>query len=91
MISPDDIKCWAFSYDEVEGFLKKYYPNGIIEYDAGGQIWIQQGDTLDVPAVQVLHKVFPEIPEDSICFYPEFGYIYTKPGADVIVIAGLQP
>lgn len=90
MISPQDTRCWAFSYDEFERIIADEVKcEHVVDYGSGGEIWVKMRDE-EYPAIEIVHVAIPEIPDNATCFYPEFGYIYTRKDADVVIIDGIQ-
>lgn len=86
-------KCVGFSYDEVENIIKRYGENYSAKY-TGGILQVVNNDNRDeiIDFAVVLNKIHPEldISESALTIYLDFGYIYPRHGAEVIVIDGIQ-
>lgn len=85
-----DIKCFTFSYQEVEDIMNQWNPNCIPEYE--GVIVRAYVDKEPYEFAAILSEMHPElgISKSAISIYTEAGYIYTKHGVDVVVIDGIQ-
>lgn len=88
-----DINCLGLSYDEVENIVKEYGDNYAVQYQGGIVQVVNNDDDNDVvDFAQLLNKVHSElnISPNALTVYLDFGYIYPRTGAEVIVIDGIQ-
>lgn len=96
MFHSNDIRCYGFSYDEVEATIKQWNDEAEVVYEGG----IVRASTIDdinggieyTDFAKVLKRILPElkIAENAITMYVDFGYIYPRRGVDVLVIDGIQ-
>lgn len=88
-----DIKCIGFSYSEVEDIVMAYDGNYSAQYTGGIVQVINNDDRNEVlDFAFVLSKVRSElnISPNALTIYLDFGYIYPRQGAEVIVVDGIQ-
>lgn len=90
MINSSDIRCFGFSYEEVEDIIREWSPKAEAKY-VGAIVQVKLGDEL-IYFAEILSKVRPElnISPNAVSIYCEVGYIYARRGIDVIVIDGIQ-
>lgn len=96
MINHTDIKCYGFSYNEVEAIIHQWNIAAEVEYE-GGVVLARivdeiNGDIEYTDFAEILVEIHPElyVSTDAITIYLDFGYIYPRNGAEVIVIEGIQ-
>lgn len=88
-----NVNCLGLSYDEVEDIVQEYRDNYAAQYQGGiVQVVNNDNDNDVVDFAQVLNKVHSEwnISPNALTIYLDFGYIYPRTGAEVIVIDGIQ-
>lgn len=90
MLDSSKIKCFGFSYEEVEDIIREWSPKAEAKY-VGAIVQVKLGDEL-IYFAEVLSKMRPEldISPNAVSIYCEVGYIYTRRGVNVIVIDGIQ-
>lgn len=89
----NSINCLGFSYDEIENIVQEYGNNYSARYQGGIVQVVNKNDMSEVvDFAEVLNKVHSElnISPDALTVYLDFGYIYPRTGAEVIVIDGIQ-
>ena len=89
-MSDTGIKCYGFSYEEVEEIMYEWNPDCKPAYQ--GAIVQAYIDDEPYDFAAILNKMKPElnISPNAVSIYCEVGYIYTRRGIDVIVIDGIQ-
>lgn len=90
MVDCSKIRCFGFSYEEVEDIIREWNYKAEAKY-VGAIVQAELGDEL-VYFAEILSKMRPElnISPNAVSIYCEVGYIYTCRGIDVIVIDGIQ-
>lgn len=90
MLDSSKIKCFGFSYEEVEDIIREWSPKAEAKY-VGAIVQVKLGDEL-IYFAEVLSKMRPEldISPNAVSIYCEVGYIYTRREVNVIVIDGIQ-
>ena len=90
MIECSKIRCFGFSYEEVEDIIREWNSKAEAKY-VGAIVQAELGDEL-VYFAEILSKMRPElnISPNAVSIYCEVGYIHTRHGIDVIVIDGIQ-
>lgn len=90
MLDSSKIKCFGFSYEEVEDIIREWSPKAEAKY-VGAIVQVELGDEL-IYFAEVLSKMRPEldISPNAVSIYCEVGYIYTRREVNVIVIDGIQ-
>lgn len=96
MINHTEIKCYGFSYNEVEAIIHQWDTSAEVEYEGG----VVRARTVDennggieyTDFAEILVEIHPElyVSTDAIAMYLDFGYIYPRHGAEVVVIEGIQ-
>lgn len=93
MIDCSEIRCFGFTYEEVEHIVAEYNCDLETKYTGGIVQMENKNDHNDIRYfAEALSKMRPElnISPNSISIYTEIGYIYTRREIDVIVIDGIQ-
>lgn len=90
MVECSKIRCFGFSYEEVEDIIREWNSKAEAKY-VGAIVQAELGDEL-VYFAEILSKMRPElnISPNAVSIYCEVGYIHTRRGIDVIVIDGIQ-
>ena len=90
MLDSSKIRCYGFSYEEVEDIIREWSPKAEAKY-VGAIVQVKLGDEL-IYFAEVLSKMRPEldISPNAVSIYCEVGYIYTRREVNVIVIDGIQ-
>ena len=90
MINNSNIRCFGFSYEEVEDIMYQWNPTCKPAYE--GAIVMAYSDDEQYDFAEILNQVKPElnISPNAVSIYCEVGYIYARRGVDVIVIDGIQ-
>ena len=90
MVDCSKIRCFGFSYEEVEDIIREWNSKAEAKY-VGAIVQAELGDEL-IYFAEILSKMRPElnISPNAVSIYCEVGYIYTCRGIDVIVIDGIQ-
>ena len=80
MVECSKIRCFGFSYEEVEDIIREWNSKAEAKYVGA------------IVQAEILSKMRPElnISPNAVSIYCEVGYIYTRRGIDVIVIDGVQ-
>lgn len=96
MINCTEITCYAFSYNEVEALIHLWDSDAEVIYE-GGTVRAQTVDKVNggvqyTEFAEILVNMRPElyVSTDAITVYLDFGYIYPRKGAEVIVVEGIQ-
>lgn len=88
----ENIKTYAFSYKEIEHMVAQYNSNLEVDYTGGVVSLLENNEQSSVSLIDIINKLFPEhnIAKDAIVMYVDIGYIYTRQGAEILVIDGVQ-
>lgn len=92
MVDTSEIRCFGFSYREVEDIAQEWNPDSIVEY-YGGTVNVKLSDEeVKYSFAKVLNRVRPElgIAPDALVIYCDIGYIYPSKEAEVLVVDGVQ-
>lgn len=90
MLDASKIRCYGFSYEEVEDIMYQWNPNCKPAYE--GAIVLAYVDDEQYDFAEILNQIRPElnISPNAVSIYCEVGYIYPRRGVDVVVIDGIQ-
>lgn len=89
----ENIRCIGFSYTEIEDIVKMYSDNYSAQYTGGIVQVVNEDDRNEVlDFAFILNQVHPElnISPNALTIHLDFGYIYPRQGAEVIVVDGIQ-